>query len=54
MVTTRDAAVALGRLGGLARRAALTPKQRSDSARKAALSRWIRYRDRKLAQRRAS
>jgi hypothetical protein len=38
------AAVELGRKGGLkggkARAAMLTPKQRSDSARKAALARW--------------
>jgi len=38
------AAVALGRLGGLkggkARAAKLTPQERSESARKAVLSRW--------------
>ena len=40
------AAVALGRKGGLvggtARAAKLTPEQRSESARKAALARWSR------------
>ena len=38
------AAVALGRLGGLAggkaRAASMTPEERADSARKAALARW--------------
>lgn len=38
------AAVALGRLGGLAggkaRAAAMTPEERAESARKAALARW--------------
>ena len=40
-------AVALGRLGGkkggLARAAAMTPEERSDSARKAVLARWEKY-----------
>lgn len=41
------AAVALGRLGGLkggkARKDALTPKQRSDIAKKAAAARWKKH-----------
>ena len=36
------AAVALGRKGGAARAVRLTPEQRTESARKAALSRWAR------------
>lgn len=43
------AAVALGRKGGLkggkARAAKLTPKERSESARKAAAARWDRQKD---------
>ena len=44
MVKKNAAAVALGRLGGLkggrARARKLTPKQRAESARKAAVARW--------------
>ncbi len=44
-------AVALGRRGGLkggkARAKKLTPKQRSDSARKAALARWAKEKPRR-------
>lgn len=36
---------ALAREGGIARARALTPEQRRDSARKAANTRWARYRD---------
>lgn len=43
------AAVALGRLGGLkggpARAAAMTPKQRADSARKAVNVRWAKEKE---------
>jgi hypothetical protein len=47
--TTKDPhAVALGRKGGLrggpARARKLTPKQRSESARKAVVARWAKYR----------
>ena len=35
-------AVALGRKGGLARKAKLTPARRSEIARKAATARWAR------------
>ena len=38
-------AAALGRKGGLARALALTPAQRSASARKAALERWRKWRE---------
>jgi hypothetical protein len=43
-ITTEDgknaAAVALGRMGGKARAKGLTPKKRSESAKKAAKARW--------------
>ena len=38
------AAVALGRRGGIARKAKLSPERRSELARKAALARWARVR----------
>jgi hypothetical protein len=48
-VTTDDgknaAAVALGRMGGAARAASMTPNKRSKIAKKAALARWARKRD---------
>jgi hypothetical protein len=37
------AAVKLGRRGGLKRMAMLTPQQRTDLARRAALARWRRH-----------
>jgi len=39
-VPPNPAAVALGRLGGLARAARLTPTQRQDACRRAAQARW--------------
>ena len=46
MKKKNPAAVALGRKGGLkgghARAAAMTPEQRSESARKAVLARWAK------------
>jgi hypothetical protein len=48
-VTTDDgknaAAVALGRMGGAARAASMTPNKRSKIAKKAALARWARRKD---------
>ena len=41
------AAVALGRLGGVARVKTMTAKQRSDAARHAAKARWAKVRRRK-------
>lgn len=38
-------AVELGRKGGLARAKNLTPKERTDIARKAAMARWARRND---------
>jgi hypothetical protein len=49
MKKKNPAAVALGRMGGKkggpARAAAMTPKQRSEAARKAVLVRWQRKKD---------
>ncbi len=39
-VSTTEAAVALGRRGGKARAASLTPKQRTEIAKAAAAARW--------------
>lgn len=48
------AAVALGRLGGLkggnARAKKMTPKERSESARKAALARWKKKKGQKMTK----
>lgn len=43
-------AVALGRRGGLARAARLTPAQRSEAGRKAVLARWARGENSPLAR----
>lgn len=41
------AAVQLGRKGGRARASRLSPKERSESARKAVLARWAREKEKK-------
>lgn len=42
----KNAAMHLGRLGGLARAVKLTPERRSEIAREAALKRWGNKKDR--------
>lgn len=46
----KAAAALLGRQGGLARAAKLTREERQAIARKAVLTRWKRYRERKQLQ----
>ena len=43
--------VAAGRAGGKSRASKLTPEQRSESARKAIVERWRRYREEKARRR---
>ena len=47
MSTVRDYLRKLGKKGGLARKENMTPKQREDSARKAAAARWAKQKKEK-------
>jgi hypothetical protein len=46
MAKKNQAAASLGKLGGRARAKKLTQEQRTESARKAAVARWVREKDR--------
>jgi hypothetical protein len=44
-IDPKSAAAELGRLGGKARKQALTPERRKEIARKAAIKRWSKHRN---------